>query len=134
MTGVAWSATLVVVAMAMLVLGVYWYGQRKKKQLEEVEAGPVVHIGVDEPLELSEESVAGLCALSPEPILIKQQLDGTRVQIEHRPMVPIALFAGKDAAGALTEVASRLSLRYGLEWVAIVTAHEEGPVTVNRIK
>lgn len=134
MTGVAWSASLVLVAMAVLVVGVYRYGQRKKRQLDQVETGLAAHIGVDEPLELTEACVEGLLALSPEPILIKQQLDGTRVQIEHRPMVPIALFASKDAAGSLTEVASQLSHRYGLQWAAIVTAHESGSVTVNRIK
>jgi hypothetical protein len=132
MTGAAWSATLVVVAMLALVIGIYWYGQRQRKQLDQ--PLPAAQIGGDEPLALSEGCAQGLRMLSSEPILIKQQLDGTRVQIEHRPMVPIALFASKDAAGSLTEVASRVSQRYGFQWVAIVAVREDGSVTVNRIK
>jgi hypothetical protein len=132
MTRVAFLVTLVVVAMLLLVLGIYWYGQRQKTHLDQ--PLPAARIGGDEPLELSEGCAEGLRALSAEPILIKQQLDGTRVQIEHRPMVPIALFASKDAAGSLIEVASRVSQRYGLQWVAIVAVREDGSVTVNRIK
>ncbi len=119
------------IALLLLSAGVYWYGRRAKNQLDE--RVPVSRIGVDEPLDVTGQCAEALHALSAEPVLVKQQLDGTRVQIENRPMVPIALFAGKDVAGALTEAASRISERFGLEWVAIVAVREDGKVTVNRI-
>ena len=68
-----------------------------------------------------------------EPILIKQGEDGVRVQIEHRPMMPLMAFLGNDVSAALNETAGAVSERYGVKWVVLVSAHEDGRVTLQRL-
>ncbi len=72
-------------------------------------------------IELRPESVAQLRALSAEPILLKQGEDGVRVQIEHRPMMPLMAFLGKDVSSALQETAGEVTERYGVKWVVLVS-------------
>ena len=71
--------------------------------------------------------------LSSEPILLKQSEEGVRVQIEHRPMLPLMAFVGKDVSAALTEAAGRVSEQWGPKWVVLLTAREDGDVSVQRL-
>ena len=72
--------------------------------------------------------------LSAEPILLKQGEEGVRVQIEHRPMMPLMAFAGQGrSSAALYETAARVTERYGAKWVVLVSAREDGRVTVQRL-
>ena len=75
-------------------------------------------------------SAAQLRALSPEPLLLKQSPDGLRVQIESRPMVPVALFAGKEIGVALIESAALISESLGPQWATLVSAAEDGTLSV----
>jgi hypothetical protein len=114
------------VSTVVLVLGWRW-ARRVKADLEAR-----VALGTSEPLVLHvpRASAAQLRALSPEPLLLKQSPDGLRVQIESRPMVPVALFAGKDIAVALIESAALISESLGPQWATLVSAAEDGTLSV----
>jgi len=116
------------VIMILLALGWRW-ATRVKKDL----AAPSVTLGTLEPLvlHLSPDSAAELRALSSEPLLLKQSPDGLRVQVESRPMVPVALFAGKDVGRALMESAVLISESLGPEWATLVSAAEDGTLSVH---
>ena len=53
---------------------------------------------------LSETGADSLAHLSLEPILIRQAQDGLRVQLDDRPLVPIAILTDHAAAAALREI------------------------------
>ena len=55
------------------------------------------------------------------------------MQIEHRPMLPLMAFVGKDVSAALTEAAVRVTEEWGPRWVVLVTAREDGSVSVQRL-
>jgi hypothetical protein len=109
---------------------VWWYARRVKDDLDD---SPSIVAGARGVIELRPESVAQLRALSAEPILLKQGEDGVRVQIEHRPMMPLMAFLGKDVSSALQETAGEVTERYGVKWVVLVSVHEDGRVTVQRL-
>ena len=44
------------------------------------------------------------------------------MQIEHRPMLPLMAFVGKDVSAALNEAAVRVSEQWGPQWVVLLTA------------
>ena len=72
--------------------------------------------------------------LSAEPILLKQGEEGVRVQIEHRPMLPLMAFAGQGAvSAAFNEAAARVSERWGPRWVVLLSAREDGTVSAQRL-
>ena len=48
------------------------------------------------------------------------------MQIEHRPMLPLMAFVGKDVSAALTEAAGRVSEQWGPKWVVLLTTREDG--------
>ncbi len=126
-------AVTIVVFVAVALIGlaaVWWYANRVKRDLDD-SAGVVA--GARGVIELRPESVAQLRALTSEPILLKQNEEGVRVQIEHRPMMPLRAFLGKDAAGALQEVAGEVSERWGVKWVVLVDAGDPERVTVKRL-
>ena len=88
-----------------------WYLARRVKS--DLDTSPTAVAGAKAALELTPASVARLHELSAEPILLKQSEEGVRVQIEHRPMLPLMAFVGKDVSAALTEAAVRVSEQWG---------------------
>ena len=87
---------------------VYWYANRVKRGLESSTTAALV---AQDPLTftLSDDSAASLAHLSQEPILIKQAEDGLRVQLDNRPLVPIAILTDLAAAAALREIVAGTS-------------------------
>ncbi len=118
-----------IVALVALV-GVWIYARSVKRDLE---MQPSAVTGACASLEMAPENVARLRELSAEPILVKQGDEGVRVQIEHRPMLPLMAFVGTDVSAALTEAAARVTERWGPRWVALITAGDEGGVTAQRL-
>ena len=116
----------ILVGTVLLVLGWRWATRVKKDLATDVTPATL------EPLVLhvSPATAAQLRALSPEPLLLKQSLDGLRVQVESRPMVPVALFAGKEIGVALMESAALISESLGPLWATLVSAAEDGTLSV----
>jgi hypothetical protein len=130
MSSVYLTITIFLVIALVALAVVWWYARRVKQDLDDDRA---VVAGARGVIELRPESVAQLRALSSEPILLKQGEEGVRVQIEHRPMMPLMAFIGKDVSSALNEAAGEVSERYGVKWVVLVSAHDDGRVTVQRL-
>jgi hypothetical protein len=84
-------------------------------------------------LDVSQSCVAGLRSLSDEPVLLKQSADGLRVQIETKPLVPVAIFSGKQAADSLKEAAAAVGERYGPIWTVIVSEAGDDSLLVRRL-
>jgi hypothetical protein len=123
---------LIFLAVALLALVAVWFYARRVK--DDLDTAPSVATGARAVLELTPESAARLRDLSPEPILLKQGEEGVRVQIEHRPMLPLMAFAGQGAASAaLNEAAMRVSERWGPKWVVLLSAREDGAVSAQRL-
>lgn len=108
-----------------------WRYARKMKQDLDTQSGIVV--GARGVIELSDGAVEQLRGLSAEPILLKQSEEGVRVQIEHRPMLPMMAFVGKEVSAALFEAAAQVTERYGAAWVVLLDASEDGRVSVQRL-
>jgi hypothetical protein len=121
-------SVFVIVALVALA-AVWWYASRMKQKIDD--PGPVA--GARGVIELRPESVDQLRSLSAEPILLKQSEEGVRVQIDHRPMMPLRAFLGNEAATALQEAAGEVSERYGVKWVVLVNASDPGRVTIQRL-
>jgi hypothetical protein len=130
MSNVALTIIIFVAAALIALAVVWWWASRMKHELDDSSA---IVAGARGVIELRPESVEQLRALSTEPILLKQGEDGVRVQIEHRPMMPLRAFMGKDVSAALQEAAGEVSERYGVKWVVLVDAWEDGRVTVQRL-
>ncbi len=122
---------LAFLVLALLALVVIWYLARRVKN--DLDTSPTAVAGARAALELTPGNAARLYELSSEPILLKQSEEGVRVQIEHRPMLPLMAFVGKDVSAALTEAAVRVSEQWGPRWVVLVTALEDGGVSVQRL-
>jgi hypothetical protein len=116
-----------VVLVALVVL--WWYARRVKKDLDHPEIVP----GARGVVELRPESIEHLRHLSAEPILLKQGEEGVRVQIEHRPMMPLMAFVGQEVSAALGEAAVAVSERYGPVWVVLLSPGADGRATVQRL-
>ena len=130
MSGVyVWIVAFLVLALIALV--VVWYLARRVKR--DLDDSPGAVAGITTALVLTPDNVARLHALSAEPILLKQSDEGVRVQIEHRPMLPLMAFVGKDVSGALTEAAVRVTEEWGARWVVLVTARADGSVSAQRL-
>ena len=113
--------------VALLV--VWWYARRVKRDLDE----PKAVTGARGVIELRLDSMAELRQLSAEPILLKQSEEGVRVQIEHRPMMPLMAFVGREVNAALGEAAMAVSERFGPAWGVLLTPGEDGQATVQRL-
>jgi hypothetical protein len=128
------TTTMVIVlasaALVILLLVAYWVTMRFKKRLDE-EAPP--DLGLALSVTISEESTRRLSKLSTQPVFIKQSGDGTRVQIENRPLVPLTMLTDRAAVLALREVIMAASNRYGSVWTGLVSIHDEVGVTVKRL-
>jgi hypothetical protein len=118
---------LFVALVALLV--VWWYARRVKRDLEQ----PKAVAGTRGVIELRPESMAELRQLSAEPILLKQSEEGVRIQIEHRPMMPLMAFVGREVNAALGEAAVAVSERFGPSWVVLLTPGEGGQATLQRL-
>jgi hypothetical protein len=124
-----WVLAFLLVALVALV--VVWFLARRVKG--DLDTSPTAVAGARAALELTPASVARLHELSPEPILLKQSEEGVRVQIEHRPMLPLMAFVGKDVSAALTEAAVRVSEQWGPRWVVLLSARDDGTVSAQRL-
>ena len=118
---------LAVVLIALVVL--WWYARRVKTDLDR----PGIVPGARGVVELRAESIEQLRRLSNEPILLKQSEEGVRVQIEHRPMMPLMAFVGQDVSAALGEAAAAVSERYGPVWVVLLSPSADDQATVQRL-
>jgi hypothetical protein len=117
-----------VVALIALVI-VWLYARRVKQDLDQ----PDIVAGARGIVELRPESLEQLRQLSAEPILLKQSEEGVRVQIEHRPMMPLMAFVGRDVNAALGDAAAAVSERFGPAWVVLLSPGENGQATVQRL-
>jgi hypothetical protein len=124
-----WILAFLVVALVVLVA--IWYYARSVKR--DLDTPPTAVAGARTSFEMTPEGARRLRELSAEPILLKQSEDGVRVQIEHRPMLPLMAFVGQDVSAALTEAAARASEQWGPRWVALVTAGDDATVTAQRL-
>ena len=130
MSGVyVWVIGALLVALIGLV--VVWFLARRVKN--DLDTSPTAVAGARAALELTPGNVTRLHELSSEPILLKQSEEGVRVQIEHRPMLPLMAFVGKDVSAAITEAAVRVTEQWGPRWVVLLTAREDGSVSVQRL-
>jgi hypothetical protein len=118
---------LLAALVALMIL--WWYARRVKQDLDQ----PEIVAGARGVVELRPESIEQLRRLSVEPILLKQSEEGVRVQLEHRPMMPLMAFVGRDVSTALGEAAAAVSERFGPVWVVLLDAGEDGRVTVQRL-
>ncbi|MGE5228683.1 MAG: hypothetical protein ACM3MJ_03075 [Deltaproteobacteria bacterium] len=130
MSGV-YVGILIFLVVALVALVVVWVLARRMKS--DLDTSPSSVAGARTSLELGQASVARLRDLSVEPILLKQNEEGVRVQIEHRPMLPLMAFVGKDVSAALNEAAMKVSEQWGPRWVVLLTAGEDGSVTAQRL-
>jgi hypothetical protein len=121
---------LVLVVGLVALLAVWVYARRVKGDLD---SSPSAVAGAKASLDMTPGSAARLFELSAEPILLKQSEEGVRVQIEHRPMLPLMAFVGKDVSAALTEAAGRVSEQWGPQWVVLLSASDDGAVTAQRL-
>ena len=128
------AATVLLVVITLIIMGalLYWYASRVKRRLD---AAPPAALAAQQPLifTLSDTAAASLAHLSQEPILIKQAEDGLRVQLDTRPLVPIAILTDLAAAAALREIVAGASRQYGARWTALVIATGDGSVSVQRL-
>ena len=131
MSGI-YVVVLVFLVLALLALVAVWYFARRMKS--DLDTSPSAFTGVRASLELSPDNVSRLRELSGEPILLKQGEEGVRVQIEHRPMLPLMAFAGKgEVSAALNEAAVRVSEQWGPRWVVLLSARDDGAVSAQRL-
>ena len=128
------EALVLIVLIMLIVLGaaLYWYASRVKRRLD---SSATAALAAQDPLtfRLSDTAAASLAHLSREPILIKQAEDGLRVQLDNRPLVPIAILTDLAAAAALREIVAGTSQTYGARWTALVIPAGDGSVSVQRL-
>ena len=127
----AYIIVVVFLVVALVALAVvWWYARHVKQDLDE--ASHVV-AGARGIIELTPASIEQLRQLSSEPILLKQGEEGVRVQIEHRPLMPLMAFLGKEVSAALAETSAEITERYGVKWVVLVSVGEDDRVTLQRL-
>ena len=122
---------LVFLGVAVVALVVVWMLARRMKS--GLDASPDAVTGTRATLEITAANAERLRELSAEPILLKQSEEGVRVQIEHRPMLPLMAFVGRDVSGAINEAAVRVSEKWGPRWVVLLTTAEDGRVSAQRL-
>jgi hypothetical protein len=129
--GKAYIVVLAFLVVALVALAlVWWYARRVKQDLDQ-SSGIVA--GARGVIELTPASMEQLRKLSSEPILIKQSEEGVRVQIEHRPLMPLMAFVGKEVNAALGETSAEITERYGVKWVVLVSVGQDDRVTIQRL-
>lgn len=120
--------TSAVVIVVLLV--VYGYGRRVKRRLDTAET-PLS--GGSFTVTISGDSAEHLARTLREPLIIKQAPDGTRVQIDNRPLVPLVILTDQVAQRAIREVVVAAGERFGMAWTAVATSLEDGTVSVHRL-
>jgi len=129
--GKAYIVVLAFLIVALIALAlVWWYARRVKQDLDESSR---IVAGARDVIDVTPAGREQLRRLSLEPILIKQSEEGVRVQIEHRPMMPLMAFLGKDVSAALGETSAAITERYGMKWVVLVSVGQDDRVTVQRL-
>ena len=129
--GRAYIVVLAFLFVALIALAVvWWYARRVKQDLDESSR---IVAGARGVIELTPASMEQLRLLSSEPILLKQSEEAVRVQIEHRPMMHLMAFLGKDVSAALGETAAEITERYGVKWVVLVSVGEDDRVTMQQL-
>jgi len=129
--GKAYIVVLAFLFVALVALALVWWYARHVKQDLDQSSGIVA--GARGVIELTPASMEQLRKLSSEPILIKQSEEGVRVQIEHRPLMPLMAFVGKDVNAALGETSAEITERYGVKWVVLVSVGQDDRVTIQRL-
>lgn len=119
---------LVAALVGLLIARRYALGVKR-----DLDTAPPSVAGVSGIIELAPASVEQLRQMSVEPILFKQTEGGVRIQIEQRPMLPMMAFADKQTRAAIAETAAEVTKRYGLKWVVLVSAADDGRTTVQRL-
>jgi hypothetical protein len=125
-----WGVLLFLIAALVALLVVYYYARNVKRELDE--KGPS-GLGQRCSIEITSDHAVRLRELTDQPILLKQNEEGVRVQIDDRPMLPLAAFIGQDVSAALREAAMRVSQAFGSQWTALVTVDEDGTAKVERL-
>jgi len=127
----AYIVVLAFLFVALISLAVVWWYARHVKQ--ELDESSHIVAGARGVIELTPASMEQLRRLSSEPILLKQGEEGVRVQIEHRPLMPLMAFLGKDVSAALGATAAEITERYGVKWVVLVSVGKDDRVTIQRL-
>ncbi len=130
MSSAMWGVLIFLIAALLALIVVYYYARNVKRELDE--QGPSA-LGQRCTIEITRDHAAQILALTTEPILLKQSEDGVRVQIDDRPMLPLAAFVGQSVTAALRETAMRVSQSFGSRWTALVTVTEDGSGKVERL-
>lgn len=130
MSTAMWGVLIFLIAALLALIVVYYYARNVKRELDE--QGPSA-LGQRCTIEITRDHAAQIRAVTAEPILLKQSEDGVRVQIDDRPMLPLAAFVGQDVTAALRETAMRVSQAFGSRWTALVTVAEDGSGKVERL-
>lgn len=130
MSSAMWGVLLFLIAALVALLVVYYYARNVKRELDE--KGPS-GLGQRCSIEITSDHAVRLRELTDQPILLKQNEEGVRVQIDDRPMLPLAAFIGQDVSAALREAAMRVSQAFGSQWTALVTVDEDGTAKVERL-
>lgn len=126
-----WMGVLLFLIAALIALIlVYYYARQVKQRLDDDEA-PVT--GQRASIRVTMEHAERLRSLTSEPILFKQTEEGVRVQIDDKPMLPLAAYMGQEVAAALREASLRVSQAYGSRWTALVSIAEDGSGKVQRL-
>jgi hypothetical protein len=125
-----WGVLIFLIAALVALVIVYYYARNVKRELDEQGSGV---FGQRCTIEVTADHAAQLRALTDQPILIKQTDEGVRVQIDDRPMMPLAAFIGQEVAAALRETAMRVSQAFGSSWTALVTVAEDGTGKAERL-
>jgi hypothetical protein len=121
---------IVSAAMVILLAVALSFTQRLKKRIDTDvphKVGPPVRLNV------SPQSAERLARLSSEPVFVKQSPDGTRVQIDNRPLVPLVMLTDHDAVLGLNEAIMAATSRFGGTWSALLSSDDDGGVSVQRL-
>ena len=118
----------------LIVLGavLYWYATRLKRALEpSTPAALAAQAPLSFTLSEAERGQPGAPLAGADPI--RQAQDGLRVQLDNRPLVPIAILTDLAAAAALREIVAGTQPHYGARWTALVIPSGDGSVSVQRL-
>jgi hypothetical protein len=127
----AYMAVTVFLLAALVILIILWaYARSVKKDLA---TPPTLSAQARGVIDLAPSSAKQIHEMSEEPVLLKQTEEGIRVQVDRRPMQPLMTLAGTEVSRALNEAAAEVSERYGMTWVVLLSAAEDGRVTVQRL-
>jgi hypothetical protein len=124
-----WLAFFAAAAAALVVA--WWIARRAKDKIDE--GGKADRRLLISDLDLPPAVAGQLAEFTPEPIFLKQDGEGVRVQLENKPFIPLHFLTDQGAAAAMRQVALQVSQRFGPRWACLVTARADGRVTVRRL-